>query len=279
MSVQLHAERIVAEPSAIPDGDCTHHRLDPLSALLNDPAVDDAARPLAKQLHENHMARLGIGDTMRLAHAFNRAKFGPHDDWRRTLYRDRLANLLDENGAPARSHIELHDGWALDTSMSLPHLDRVLADSEQIIAERSGARRSNVGAYRSYFQDVWTPEDLLRYPSFLDFVTSSDVLQTVSHYLKCIPALTSTLPSGIRFVESNAAFDDQPNTPHDSQVYHIDYYSAQNVYMLVLLRDTTIEHGPWTFIPRAASQAAAAKLNYWRRGRPYRLSDDEINTW
>jgi hypothetical protein len=160
--------------------------------------------------------------------------------------------------------------------MSLPHLDRVLEDSEKIIAERSGARRSSAGAYRSYFQDVWTPDDLLRYPSFLDFCTSSDMLSVVAHYIKCIPALTTTLPSGIRFVESNAAFDDQPSTPHDSQLYHIDYYSLPNVYVLVLLRDTTAEHGPWTFLPRSISQAAAAKLGNWSRQHGYRFSDDEI---
>jgi len=57
--------------------------------------------------------------------------------------------------------------------------------------------------------------------------------------LQSIPALSTTLPSGIRFVESNAAFDDQPDKPRDSQLYHIDYYSLPNVYILVLLRDTT----------------------------------------
>jgi hypothetical protein len=160
--------------------------------------------------------------------------------------------------------------------MSLPHLDRVLEDSDKIIAERSGERRSSKGAYRSYFQDVWTPEDLQRYPSFLDFATSSDVLSVVSHYLQSIPALSTTLPSGIRFVESNAAFDDQPDKPRDSQLYHIDYYSLPNVYILVLLRDTTPEHGPWTFLPRGVSQKARRALNYWSRQRGYRVSDEDI---
>src|SRR6266516_7796209 len=112
------------------------------------------------------------------------------------------------------------DGWALDITMSLLHLDRILEDSEKIIAERSGERRSSTGTYRSYFQDVWTPADLEKYPSFLDFATSSDVLSVVSRYLQSIPALSTTLPAGIRFVESNAAFDDQPNRPRDSQLYH-----------------------------------------------------------
>jgi len=170
----------------------------------------------------------------------------------------------------------MHDGWVVDTSMSLPHLDRVLEDSEKIIAERSGVRRSVRGAYRSYFQEFWLPADLEDYPSFLDFATSSDVLTTVSDYLQCIPVLSATLPSGIRFVESNAAFDDQPDRPRDSQLYHIDYYSLPSVYVLVLLRDTTPEHGPWTFLPRAISQKAAAALKYWSHHCGYRVSDEEI---
>jgi hypothetical protein len=85
-----------------------------------------------------------------------------------------------------------------------------------------------------------------------------------------------TPPPGIRFVESNAAFDDQPDKPHDSQLYHIDYYSLPFVYILVLLRDTTPEHGPWTFLPRSVSQKARAALNYWSPRRGYRVSDKDI---
>jgi hypothetical protein len=243
---------------------------------MQDSLLDACFRPIARRLHENHMSRLGIANTMRLAHTYNRFKFGRQNDWRRSLYNDQFDALLNDNGPLTRPRIEIKDGWAIDDSLSLPHLDRVLEDSDKIIAERSGVRRSEVGKYRSYFQDMWTPADLETYPSFLDFVTSSDVLAPVGDYLKCIPALSNTLPSGIRFVESNAAFDDQPNHPHDSQLYHIDYYSLPNVYVLVLLKDTTPEQGPWTFLPRSISQDAANKLNYWSRQHGYRLSDEQI---
>ena len=114
------------------------------------------------------------------------------------------------------------------------------------------------------------------YPAFLDFATSSELLSVVGRYLQCIPALSTTMPSGIRVVESNARFDDQPDSPHDSQLYHIDYYSLPNVYVLVLLQDTTFENGPWTFLPRDISQEAREKLGYWNHGRGYRLSDEEV---
>jgi hypothetical protein len=238
--------------------------------------IDPLLRPLAQRLHANHMAKLGIRRTMKLAYAYNRFKFGRLDDWRRELYKTDMDELLKENGGLTRPRVQMKDGWALDTSKSLPHLDRVLEDSDKIVAERSGMRLSAPGKYRSYFQDVWTPADLEKYPSFLDFTTSSDVLATVADYLECIPTLSTTLPSGIRFVESNAAFDDQPDKPHDSQLYHIDYYSLPNVYVLVLLRDTTPDHGPWTFLPKSDSAKAARKLNYWTRQHGYRLSDEQV---
>lgn len=232
---------------------------------------------LARKLHHNHMAQLGIGDTMRLAYACNRLTYDAQDVWRRQLYQERLAELLAENGAQTRPPVVLEDGWARDDSLSLPHLDRILASAESIIEERSGQRQSVPGAYRSYFQDVWkTDTDPIDYPEFLDFATSSDLIAPVAHYLECIPALSTTLPSGIRFVESNAAFDDQPDTPHDSQLYHIDYYSLPNVYVLVLLRDTTSDQGPWTFMPRSVSQRVREELGYWGHGRDYRMSDEEV---
>jgi hypothetical protein len=246
------------------------------ATTLNDFKLDILFRSVTKRLHDNHMSRLGIANTMRLAYFYNRLKYRRQDDRRRVLYKTQLSSLLEENGGLTRPPLQIKDGWALDTSMSLPHLDRVLEDSEEIIEERSGERCSATGAYRSYFQDVWTPADLVKYPSFLNFATSSDLLSVVSHYLQSIPALSTTLPWGVRFVESNAAFDDQPNKPKDSQLYHIDYYSLPNVYVLVLLRDTTTENGPWTFLPRGVSQKARVALNYWTRRRGYRVSDEDM---
>lgn len=222
------------------------------------------------------MHRLGIANTMRLAHAYNRLKFRRQDRQRRKLYEQEGQLMLEENGPLTRPRLQLNDGWAIDTSTSLPHLDQVLADSDRIIAERQGVRSSKAGTYRSYFQDLWTAEDAEKYPSFLDFATSSDVLAVVSDYLKCLPALSTTLPSGIRFVESNAAFDDQPDQPHDSQLFHMDYYSLPNVYVLVLLEDTSFEHGPWTFLPRSVTSKAVAALSNWKRGVPYRFSDEQV---
>ncbi len=138
---------------------------------MDNSKLDAFIRPIAARLHANHMSRLGIANTMSLAHWYNQLKFGRQDRWRTALYQTQLATLLEENGSLTRPPIEIKDGWTLDNSMSLPHLDRVLEDSDKIIAERSGERRSAKGANRSYFQEVghrrrrWTCGPLLQSPS------------------------------------------------------------------------------------------------------------------
>jgi hypothetical protein len=51
------------------------------------------------------MYRRGIAATMRLAHAYNRLKFGRQDAWRRALYQTQLPGLLRENGPLTRPPI------------------------------------------------------------------------------------------------------------------------------------------------------------------------------
>src|ERR1700685_4575263 len=106
--------------TAMPTGFFTHE----CRSFMIDSKLDAVIRPLARRLHENHMARLGIRRTMRLARFYNRLKFRHQDDWRRTLCETQLDALLDENGRTTRQRVEMRDGWVIDASMSLPHLDR-----------------------------------------------------------------------------------------------------------------------------------------------------------
>jgi hypothetical protein len=239
--------------------------------------VDRATRPLAGLLQADHMKRLGIANTMRVASSLNGLREREQVAHRRALYRTEFPALLRDNGE-ATTTIEMGDGWALDTSRSLPHLQRLLDESAEIIEQRAGVRRRKPGAYRSFFQDIREPGDLERYPSILDFALSSDVLKIVSDYLRCVPAFFDHLPGGIRFAESSIEYDDRPDVMKDSQLFHIDYFSKPCVYMIVLLKDVTEVNGPFCFVPASRSREAASRLNYWGRGRPYRLSDEEVYT-
>src|SRR6185312_9920011 len=93
--------------------------------------LDNIFRPLAKRLQDEHMSKLGIAATMRLARDYNWMKYRRQQAWRDRLYREQFEALLAENGGLTRPRIELKDGYAIDTSMSFPHLDRILDVSEE----------------------------------------------------------------------------------------------------------------------------------------------------
>jgi hypothetical protein len=238
-----------------------------LSPVLRE-AADAALRPLARRLDADKMARLGIRNTMRLAKRYNGLLYG-------RLQRERAEEYQRLfNGRPPR--IRMRDGYAIDTSLSLPHLEPLLEESEDVIAERAGEGEVD-DRYRAFFRNLIKVEDLDRWGSFLDFVSSPELLSTVADYLGFVPALSKTLPTGVRFVESGEHLDGLSQLPpRDSQLFHIDPYDHPMVYVIVLLRDCEPDMGPFSFLPASVSERAAAELGYWSRGRPYRLSDEEI---
>jgi hypothetical protein len=221
-------------------------------------------------------SRLGIRSTMRLARRYNRLLYGRYQRYRESLYPDRFRELAEENdGFTGNGQIRMEDGYAIDTSRSLPHLDDLLREADEVIAERGG--RAPVDGPRAFFRNIIRVEDLERWPSFLDFITSSAVLATASEYMGMIPALSKTLPTGVRFVESGRHYDDAPHlAPRGTMRYHIDPYNQPVVYVIVLLQDMTPEMGPTTFLPASVSARVATELGYWSRGRPYELSDEEV---
>lgn len=97
-------------------------------------------RKLGIWLQASHNSHLGIANTMRLARACNGIKFRRQVKWRRAMYQSQFSALLEENGPLTRPPIQIRDGWAIDISMSLPHLNRVLDDSETIISERAHSK-------------------------------------------------------------------------------------------------------------------------------------------
>jgi hypothetical protein len=239
--------------------------------------TDRAMRPTARWLDADKMARLGIRNTMRLAKRYNALLYGRHQRLRERLWREHFDQLAAENGGLARGpHVRMKDGFALDTSGSLPHLDEVLAAADEVIAERAG-RGAVDDRYRAFFRNLIQVEDHARWPQFVDFITSAEVIETAADYMSFIPALSKTLPTGVRVVESGEHLDALSHLPpRDSQVFHIDPYDHPMVYVIVLVRDCTPDAGPFTFFPASVSERAARELDYWSRGRPYRLSDEEI---
>ena len=235
-------------------------------------------KPAQTFRNEENMERYGIRNIMRAAKLYNRWRY--HDRAKRhdNAYKTHLDQLLIENAGPGfRQHrkIELNDGWALDTSQSLPGLDRLLDEAGQVARERAGRIHSDI--QRPYFRSLIFPDDIKKYPSWLDFITSSEILEAVTHYLKTIPVLSKTRPPGVRFMESNQNLDPNPPGPFaDSQLYHLDLHDTPLVYVIVLIEDVTSECGPWTFLPASVSARATEALGNQKRGRPYRVTDEEM---
>lgn len=239
-------------------------------------AIDNAIKPVAALLQANrYMETVGVGNTMKIARAYHRFKYGKYHEYRRDRYLRHFDELIRENGMPVSQPREIKDGWALDTSGTLPYLKQLLADAKEIIKERGGVKRP--GASRVYFQEIPVEDLLDKYPSILDFATSSDVLSTVCNYLGFVPVFSGALPYGIRFNESWAKFDDNPNSPFTaSQLFHLDYHDSPMAYVIVTLSGVTMENGPFCFLPESASRKVSEALNYRARGRPYRVKDEQL---
>src|SRR5205823_7584513 len=125
-------------------------------------------------------------------------------------------------------------------------LDRLIEETGEIIRERGGRKHSDI--QYPFLRSLLFPGDLKKYPAFLDFVTSTELLATVIDYLGTIPVLSKVRPPGVRFMESNVKLDpDSHLLPRDSQLYHIDFYDSPQVYVLVLVEDVTrnVARGPF----------------------------------
>jgi len=238
--------------------------------------VDTAMKPIARLLQYNYMQPLGVNNTMKLARTYNRLKFGKYHEYRKAQYLYHFDELIRENGLPTTQLSQIKDGWASNTYGTLPHLKQLLVDADEIIRERGGVKRTSPED-RTYFQEIPIDDLLFKYPSILDFATSSDVLSVICSYLGFIPVLSQVLPYGIRFNESWAKFDDNPNGPlRASQLFHLDFHDSPMAYVIVALRDVSMENGPFCFLPESISQKASKALNYGSIGRHHQVQDEEI---
>ena len=242
---------------------------------MKNPSFDDLIRPLGADLDRDKMKALGIEETMEIGYWYNRFQWGNYEDNRRQLYETRFEELLKDNDG-SRLAASFTDGYYLDTSLSLPYMDELLEEGNRIIEERSG-RNERDARYRSFFRNIVPPDVLHEYPSLLKFITSSAVIELVSNYLGFIPCLSTWLPEGVRFVESGMEFDAESHLPpRDSQLYHIDPYCSPMVYIIVLMRETTLQTGPFTWMGASASDKVKEATGYWQKGHGYRLTDEQV---
>jgi hypothetical protein len=229
--------------------------------------------PFAQAVQKDDMRRLGRRRAGALARSFNRRN-ERFVSFRRRVYEERFDELLRDNGGVPARRIEMQDGFAIDDSRSLPHLDAMLADGERLIEQYAGRQWQ---LEKPFLQDI-SPDDAIdRYPSLLDFITSSEVVAAAAPCFGYVPPLPGTLPEGVRLMESSTTFDPQADGPwRESQLYHLDYHSSPTLYVIVALRDIGPDDGPLHFLGKAASRKVAEAFDYGARGVPYRLADDQV---
>lgn len=242
--------------------------------------IDRVVGPVGRAVHADHMRRLGLTRSMRMAKAYNRMRYGHIKRAHFDACHNDLDELLEENGWSTAQHarVEMHDGWAIDTSGTLPHLEELLAVTDRLIEERGGVDGAYFGrAQQPYFYLISQGQDQVDYPPILNFILSSEVLSAVARYMRTIPVMSRTKPPGARIMESTSRFDPDRDGPlRESQFYHLDHHDQPVVYVIVLLKDVTLECGPWTFLSRSVSDRVVSTLKYRDRGEPYRVTDDRM---
>jgi hypothetical protein len=238
--------------------------------------LDSVVKPAARLLDRDSMQLLGVANTMKLARAYNTLRYSKHHEYRKRHYSDNFDQLIAENGPSVACLNDIKDGWVIDTSGRLPFLEQLIKDADEIIKERGGIKRQDYG--RPFFQELIAEEHFKRYPSILNFATSSDVLSTICKYLAFIPVLSYSMPRGVRLVESWNKFDDALDQPlRASQLFHLDYHDKPMAYVIVLLRDVTMENGPFCFLPKSVSEEACRGLgNYHSKNGGHRVSDERM---
>jgi hypothetical protein len=238
-------------------------------------ALSQRAKKLARRIDQDDFEWLGIDNTARLSKAVNHVRHGSAQRHRRRLYESSFDELLGESGPLEHDPGELNDGYLLDTSHALPHLGELIGASEAVIAERGD--QPHPDRRKPFISDLRQDHDLVDHPAFLDFVLSPSVLKvTAAHFRQC-PTLSRTRPPGVRITESSSKFDPGAGGPfRDSQLYHRDLHDKPLMYVIVLVRDTGSESGPFTFLSASASDRLAKATDYGKRGKPYRLTDDVV---
>ncbi len=230
-------------------------------------------RPEA-DITEDAMEYFGVSNLRKSAKIYNCLRHGGRLRTRRRLYREDYAALLEEHGPLTRPPITLKDGFYIDDSLSLPHLDAALEAADEVIAQKGGQPREK--SVRGFFKDLLLNDERILPSPFLEFALSPDLLDAVCRHMKSIPVLNDTVPPGVRLIESTDK--GQLDGPYRaSQLYHLDLHDNPSLYVILLVTDVKSTSGPFTFVGREASDRVVRRLRYGRRQVPYRVSDEQMH--
>lgn len=221
------------------------------------------------KLSEEGEFKLGYNNVKKITKTYNSLKHSRSHQARKKLYTEQFDQLLQQNGERKTSgSTVINDGWAIDKTQTLPYLDELIRASKQILTSKP----ANEKRINPSFDIVSEPDDLGRYPAFLKFATSSDLLSIVGNYLGCIPVLTH-----IEVIRSGPSHETQRNAKlQASQLFHKDQMDSRMVRVTIHLEDVNAGNGPFTFLPASVSNEAGKKLHYGDKTQTYRISDEAM---
>lgn len=178
--------------------------------------------------------------------------------------RERMARALpDETGLTdleRRGYVQL-------VASRLDMLPAMLASCEaafDISVSNGAIERAQASGPKDFLVSVIRNKEAFRHEGLMQLALSRPLLHLVSRYLGSVPMLSSIR---LWWTPPNA-------TATDSQLFHCDREDRRQVKVLINVKETTSETGPFTLIPADASERVKGKLGY--SYKDYRLTDEQI---
>jgi hypothetical protein len=130
----------------------------------------------------------------------------------------------------------------------------------------SGARRP---MRKTHLESLAGPDEIARYPEFLDFCLDPIFLSAGARYLGDLPVLAS-----VDFWHSR--HDTGPF--HTSQLYHRDLDDWRQFKVFLFVSDVDTESGPLTVLPAHVTERVCRELGYRATSGNFRITDDQIRS-
>jgi hypothetical protein len=201
---------------------------------------------------------------------FNSIRYKKQINFRKKLLKNNWAELILENGPIVENELKIHDGWAFYKGDKLPYLKEFVVFGKKFCEDRVDYVDPKFSG-KSYLTRVSAKSDIIKHEILLKFALSSDLIQIMTDYLKCIPILTS-----IDFFRSDPVPELEVGMPSGSQLFHFDNEDTTMVRMVVMLSDVDENTGPFTFIPKSLSQTVVEKIGHGKPGAKLRVTDEEM---
>jgi hypothetical protein len=180
---------------------------------------------------------------------------------------------LQKQLPPVKSSLRLSpdDGFKiLSKEFNFKQLEPLLRRAEAI---KSDPANSVPKGSKAHLNHLVRPEDLVKYPEFMDFALNPELLSVAADYIGELPLL-----GGVYFWHAHPVEQDW-NT---SQLYHTDYDDIRQFKVFVFVNDIDEQSGPFTCIPARITDRLSNKLQYNRQGyiqdkdiRPLLTHNDE----